>query len=133
MSLIDRDTGRAYSEVITQFRMDVVHDVLSVAVSPKARLITDEAGAYKFPGRAFADHVSVNPRQGPVREPAGQDHSNQQRRMLLLDLQARHDRRLSALPRQAPSALPRRVRLPLFEPCRAGSRRHRGGSYGAEI
>ena len=64
MSLIDRDTGRAYSQVITNFDMSTVGDILSVAVSPKARLITDEAHAYKPIGHWFAGHVRVNHGKG---------------------------------------------------------------------
>ena len=62
MSLIDRDTGRAYSQVISKFDAKTVGDILEVAMSPKARLHTDEAGTYKPLGYWFADHQSVNHR-----------------------------------------------------------------------
>jgi transposase-like protein len=60
MTLVDRDTGRAYSEVITKFNFNTASEILSMAVSAKARLNTDQAQVYKGVGRWFASHVSVN-------------------------------------------------------------------------
>src|SRR5665213_3009400 len=47
MTLIDRDTGRARSQVITDFRAVTIAPILEANVSRNARLITDEAGTYK--------------------------------------------------------------------------------------
>ncbi len=60
MALVDRATGRAYSEVITRFDHKTVGDLLEVAMSPKARLNTDEANVYKGLGYWFASHQTVN-------------------------------------------------------------------------
>ena len=51
------------------------------------------------------------------------ENQHEHGRRLLLDFQARHEGRLPALRREAPSPLSRRVRFPLFEPLSAG---HRG-------
>ena len=64
LSLIDRDTGRARSKVITDFRIATVAPILEANVSRNARLITDEAQTYKGLGWNFADHVSVNHTRG---------------------------------------------------------------------
>ena len=64
LSLIDRETGRARSQVITDFRIATVAPILDANVSRKARLITDEAVTYKGLGWNFADHVSVNHSRG---------------------------------------------------------------------
>jgi transposase-like protein len=64
MSLIDRDSGRAYSQVITDFKLSTIAPLLDEAISRKARLITDEAATYKALGWNFADHVSVNHGRG---------------------------------------------------------------------
>ena len=62
MTLIDRDTDRAYSQVITKFDAMTAGDLLSVAMSPKARLNTDEAAAYRPLGAWFVSHDTVNHR-----------------------------------------------------------------------
>jgi transposase-like protein len=64
LSLIDRDTGRARSQVITDFRAVTIGPILQANVSRKARFITDEASTYKYLGWNFADHVSVNHSRG---------------------------------------------------------------------
>ena len=64
LSLIDRETGRARSHVITDFRIATIAPVLEANVSRNARLITDEAQNYKSLGWNFADHVSVNHSRG---------------------------------------------------------------------
>jgi hypothetical protein len=54
---------------------------------------------------------------------------------LLLDFQARYDRRLPTLRRATPASLPRRVRFPLFERVRLGiddTERTRRAIAGAE-
>jgi transposase-like protein len=64
LSLIDRDTGAARSQVITDFRATTIAPILEANVSTNARLITDEAATYKYLGWNFADHVSVNHARG---------------------------------------------------------------------
>jgi len=60
MTLVDRDTGRAYSEVITKFNFDTASEIVSVAMSPNARFNTDQAMTYRGVGRWFASHATVN-------------------------------------------------------------------------
>jgi transposase-like protein len=64
MSLVDRDSGRVYSQVITDFKASTIGPLLEAGISRKARLITDEAATYKHLGWNFADHVSVNHSRG---------------------------------------------------------------------
>ena len=58
--LIDRETGKARTMVIDDLSMDTISAVLFQNVSREARLITDEAGRYKRPGKQFASHETVN-------------------------------------------------------------------------
>jgi transposase-like protein len=60
MTLVDRDSGKAYSEVITKFDAATVGGVLDYAVSAKARMNTDQAPLYALFGHHFASHGAVN-------------------------------------------------------------------------
>mgnify|MGYP000551383721 CR=1 FL=1 len=61
VSLVDRTTGRATSVVFNEaFNPDTIGRYLYTRVDRKSRLITDEAHAYKAPGREFAKHEAVN-------------------------------------------------------------------------
>jgi transposase-like protein len=60
LTLIDRDTKRAHSTVIENLRPGTLWQVISKNVSREARLMTDEARHYKFIGREFAEHQTVN-------------------------------------------------------------------------
>lgn len=60
MTLIDRDTGRARSFVMTEFNADEVRRILSENVAKEAYLLTDEANQYKGIGETFTFHGSVN-------------------------------------------------------------------------
>lgn len=60
VSLIDRATGRASSIVFNgTFNADTLSAHLFTRVDRGSRLLTDEAQAYKRPGREFASHVHV--------------------------------------------------------------------------
>ncbi len=60
LTLIDRETKQARSTVIENLRPGTLWQVISKNVSREARLMTDEARHYKFIGREFADHQTVN-------------------------------------------------------------------------
>lgn len=60
LSLIDRETGRARSFVVDNFKIETVVPILEANIAREAVLMTDEAHHYKQPGRAFAGHESVN-------------------------------------------------------------------------
>jgi transposase-like protein len=60
LTLIDRDTKRARSTVIENLKPGTIWQVVGKNVSRDARLMTDEAAHYKFIGREFADHQTVN-------------------------------------------------------------------------
>lgn len=61
VSLVDRSTGRASSVVFTgEFSAENVSKLLYTRIDRKSRLITDEARAYKAPGKQFAKHESVS-------------------------------------------------------------------------
>lgn len=59
VTLVDRDTGRARSMLMSEFSKDTVSPVLEAHIAKEARLLTDEASVYKTPGKAFASHKSV--------------------------------------------------------------------------
>ena len=60
MTLVDRDTGRARSTVIRDLSHGEIWSVVSKNVAREARLMTDEAGHYRFTGMQFATHETVN-------------------------------------------------------------------------
>jgi transposase-like protein len=60
LTLIDRNTKQARSTVIENLRPGTLWQVIDKNVSREARLMTDEARHYKFIGREFADHQTVN-------------------------------------------------------------------------
>lgn len=78
VSLVDRVTGRATSIVFTgHFSAASITPILSQHVAPTARLMTDGAGHYKLPGKAFADHQSVDHARGEyVRRSDATIHTN---------------------------------------------------------
>lgn len=60
VSLVDRTTGRASSIVFTDtFNAENVSKLLYTRVDRASRLMTDEAQAYKKPGKQFARHDHV--------------------------------------------------------------------------
>lgn len=60
MTLIDRDTGRARSIVMTEFTVSEVQRVLDENVAKEAYLLTDEAAQYKRPGAKQTFHGTTN-------------------------------------------------------------------------
>jgi transposase-like protein len=60
LTLIDRDTGRARSTVLSDLTHGEIWNVVSKNVAREARLMTDEARHYRFTGREFASHETVN-------------------------------------------------------------------------
>jgi transposase-like protein len=58
MTLVDRDTGRARSKFIADFKSTTVGPILEANISREARLITDEAMTYKYLGWNFGDAIS---------------------------------------------------------------------------
>ncbi len=77
MTLIDRDTGRARSVVMTDFNSVEVERILRENVAKEAYLLTDEAHAYKPFGKFFTFHGSVNHGAGEyVRRDAPWVHTN---------------------------------------------------------
>jgi transposase-like protein len=60
LTLIDRDTKQARSTVIENLKPGTLWQIIGKNVSREARLMTDEAGHYRFMGREFADHQTVN-------------------------------------------------------------------------
>ncbi len=64
MTLIDRDTGRARSIVMTEFSVEEVQRLLNENVAKEAYLLTDEAAVYHKPGREFTFHGTTNHNNG---------------------------------------------------------------------
>lgn len=56
MTLIDRDTGRARSVVIEEFKKEEVEQILSENVAKEAYLLTDDATMYRGMGKDFTFH-----------------------------------------------------------------------------
>lgn len=64
LTLIDRDTGRARSIVMTEFSVEEVQRILNENVAKEAYLLTDEASVYHKPGREFTFHGTTNHNNG---------------------------------------------------------------------
>jgi len=60
LSLVDRETGRARSFVVENFKAETLVPILQANIAKEARLLTDEARHYVAIGRDFADHSTVN-------------------------------------------------------------------------
>lgn len=60
LSLIDRESGRARSFVVDNFKPETIVPILEANIAREAILMTDEAHHYKKPGQAFAGHERVN-------------------------------------------------------------------------
>ena len=60
LSLVDRDSGRAYSVVLDDVTIAQIAPVLSANLAREARLLTDESPVYPRIGRGFAQHGTVN-------------------------------------------------------------------------
>jgi hypothetical protein len=64
LTLIDRDTGRARSFVLTEFTAEEVARIFAENVAKQAYLLTDEANQYKGVGARQQFHGSVNHSDG---------------------------------------------------------------------
>lgn len=60
LSLVDRESGKARSYVVKDFKVATIAPILSENISREARLMTDEAAHYKGLGWNFAEHGVVN-------------------------------------------------------------------------
>lgn len=60
LSMVDRDTGHARSQVIESLQAQDIVPPIMQNLSPRARLMTDEARHYGGLGKRFADHQTVN-------------------------------------------------------------------------
>lgn len=59
-SLVDRSTGQARSIVVDDLKLKTLLPIIQANVSPKARVLTDEAGQYKNLKMHFRDHGFVS-------------------------------------------------------------------------
>ena len=106
LSLVDRSTGQARSVVINDLRKSTVVPILLKNISHEARIVTDEATHYSGLHEDFADHGTVDHRQGYLRY---RRNPLQHHRGLFLHIQARNARCLPALQTSPPSPLSGRV------------------------
>ena len=60
ISLVDRDTGRIRSYTFDQMISAYVEPICKANIAKEARLITDGARLYKYVGKSFASHESVD-------------------------------------------------------------------------
>ncbi len=60
MSLIERDSGRARSFVLQDYRAEDIQSVLAENVHPEAHLRTDQSSMYSGMNRYFRSHETVN-------------------------------------------------------------------------
>nr|WP_016745116.1 IS1595 family transposase [Rhizorhabdus wittichii] len=60
ISLVDRDTGRVRSYAFDQMISTYVEPICKANIAKEARLITDGARLYKYVGKHFASHESVD-------------------------------------------------------------------------
>lgn len=60
MTLVDRDSGRARSVVMSELKSAKISEILRENIAEQAILYTDEAPHYKPSTKGFADHKTVN-------------------------------------------------------------------------
>ena len=60
LTLLDRETGRTRSMVADKLTISTVTEILSLNMAKEARLMTDKAMFYRTPGKAFAEHNTVD-------------------------------------------------------------------------
>jgi hypothetical protein len=60
LTLVDRETGKARSTVMTEVNASTVAKVVTENVAREARLMTDQANFYKQVGKRHASHEAVN-------------------------------------------------------------------------
>jgi len=64
LSLVDRTTGRARPMVVDDLKAKTLVPILKENIAKEARIMTDEAGQYKFLNQDFAGHDYVRHGQG---------------------------------------------------------------------
>ena len=122
VALVERGGQVRSFHVADADRQDRAPDRRAQNVAARRRLHTDESRLY-IKRRQGVRRARDRQPQPPSEYAPRATSTHQHGRRLLLDLQARHERRLSALRREAPAPLPRRVRFPLQQPHRARRRR----------
>jgi transposase-like protein len=74
LALVDRETGRARCMVVDSLAAKDVVPVLEANISREARIVTDEAGQYRYLNRSFAEHQFVSHGRGEYGR--GEIHTN---------------------------------------------------------
>ena len=74
LSLVDRDTGRSRMMVVESLKAADLLPILQANIAGEARIMTDEAGQYKFLSNSFAGHGVV--RHGAGEYGRGEIHTN---------------------------------------------------------
>ena len=112
VSLVERGGRvRSFHPAVADARPSL--SIVRENIARETRLHTDESRLYTKVGAEFAAHETV---KHSAKEYARGDVHDQYGRRLLLNLQARHARRLSALRREASAPLSCGIRFPLQSP-----------------
>jgi transposase-like protein len=64
LSLVDRESGEARSMVVDSLKAAYIIPILKENIAHEARVMTDDAGQYRFLNEHFAEHGSVQHSQG---------------------------------------------------------------------
>ena len=64
LSLVDRTTGQARSVVVDDLKTTTLLPIMQANIAREARVLTDEAGQYKYINQHFADHAFTRHGQG---------------------------------------------------------------------
>lgn len=64
LSLVDRTTGQARSLVVDDLKASTLLPIMQANIDREARVMTDEAGQYKYVEKHFADHGFTHHGQG---------------------------------------------------------------------
>lgn len=113
VSLVERG-GTVRSFHVKNAHLPEVVKVVRENVAKESLLHTDESRLYTTVGKEFAQQARMRQSLQEGVRAGRRDH--EQRRRLLLGVQARHGRRLPALRHPPPASLPRGIRLPLQQP-----------------
>jgi len=74
LALVDRDTGKARTQVIEHLSGRDIAPILRENISQEARLSTDEASYYRSLGKEFSEHLTVS--HGEGEHVSGDAHTN---------------------------------------------------------
>ena len=117
LTLVERG-GTARSFHVEDATKENIVPIVRANLDRESHVMTDEAGQYAKLGNEFAEHDAVDHSRdeyGYTRPRDRREDQHEHDRGLLLDFQARHEGRLSALRRKAFTPLSGRVRFPLFK------------------